>query len=285
MNFVGKKGFMQNLKSPISCIGSKHYLTSWLKSFIPKHDRYTEPFSGGAALLFEKERSKIEIINDTNSDLVNLYQCIQNPDKRTKLVQILNETPYSRSIFKQWKYGNESPQDDVDRAARYFFLCKSSFAGDVVHGGFACPSKNTTRNPAMTYQNSIDALNHIAERLKGVTIECLNYVDCIQKYDSPGTLFYIDPPYYGHEDYYGDSFTEQDHYRLIGILHSVKAKVMLSHYECDTYDQLYRGWNKYMFESFKGSHKADINETKPATNECLYTNFQESCKQKFLFQG
>ncbi len=269
------------MKNLINRMGGKGHLASWLCSFIPKHDRYIEPFCGGAKLFFTKTPSPIEILNDADDTLVNLYKVIQNDKKRQELIKILNETPYARSVFNHFRQVN--PEDEIEKAARYFYLSKASFAGDVTYGGFACPSKSTTRNPAMTYQNSIDALDHIAKRLKGVTIECLNYADCIERYRGLDSLFYVDCPYYGSESYYGNLFTEQNHYRLADILHSVKAKVMLSHYQCDIYDRLYSGWHRYTFESFKGSYKSD-GEAKPITNECLYTNFQESCKQKFLFQ-
>jgi len=266
------------LKSCISRMGGKYYLAGWLSEMIPSHVLYCEPFCGASHLLFAKEPSPIEILNDRADMLINLYKVIQDNKKRQELIRILNKTPYSRSIFNHFR--KSAPQDDIEKAVRYFYLCKSSFAGDVERGGFACPSKGTGRNPAQTYQNSIDALEHIAKRLKGVTIECLDYADCIQRYDSPETLFYIDCPYYGHEHYYGDIFTENDHYTLSDILYSVKAKVMLSHYECDTYNRLYQDWNKFTYESFKGSHKSTGGE-KPKTVEVLYCNFEK--EQRGLF--
>ena len=104
------------------------------------------------------------------------------------------------------------------------------------------------------------------------------------RYDSPESLFYIDCPYYGAEYYYGDAFTEKDHYTLSDILHSVKAKVMLSHYECDLYDQLYKGWNRFEYISFKGSHKSE-GEGKPKTVEALYCNFESEIKARGLFNA
>src|SRR3990172_1248737 len=172
------------LKSGINKTGGKAWLSQWLCSFLPEHLCYVEPFAGGAKLLFAKEPSPIEVLNDSDNNLVNLYRCIQNAEKRQKLINILNETPYSRSVFQSWKYGDKTTLDDIEKAGRYFFLCKASFAGDVERGGFGVPSKSTNRNPAMTYQNSIDALEHIGERLKGVTMECLDYAECISRYDS-----------------------------------------------------------------------------------------------------
>lgn len=273
-----------SLKSCISRMGGKAYLTHFLLEYIPEHLCYVEPFAGGAKLLFAKEASRIEILNDTDGDLVNLYRCIQNHEKRSKLINLLNETPYSRSVFQSWKYGNKTTLDDIEKAGRYFFLCKASFAGDVERGGFGIPSTGTGRNPVQSFRNSIDGLDTIAERLRNVCIENLDYADCIKRYDSPESLFYIDCPYYGAKDYYGDTFTEEDHFELSELLHGIKGHAMVSHYANSLYDDLYKGWYRFEYQSFKGSSKSTGGE-KPKTVECLYCNFEPETKDRGLFSG
>lgn len=161
-------------------------------------------------------------------------------------------------------------------------MCKASFAGDVERGGFGIPSKGTGRNPVTSFRNAIDNLEDVAQRLRHVCIESLDFADCIKRYDSPDTFFYCDSPYLNADKYYGDSFSLEDHHRLSEILHSVQSKAMVSHYECDTYDLLYQHWSKYTFESFKGSSKASSGESKPKTRECLWTNFEPPLRNKTL---
>lgn len=271
-----------SMKPPISRIGGKSWLVNHLVELLPQHRLYCEPFAGGARLFFAKKPSTIEIVNDKDGLLVNFYKVVQNDTKRQALIKALNELPYSRNVFNYFR--RAEPQGEIEKVVQFFYLSKASFAGDTERGGFAVPSRNTPRNPAQTYQHSIDALEHTARRLKGVTIECLDYEDCIRKYESESSLFYIDCPYYGHEDYYGDSFTEQDHCCLAKLLHNVKGKIMLSHYQCDVYDRLYSDWNKYTFESFKGSYKADAGQEKPKTVECLWTNFKPEARNRSLFE-
>lgn len=189
------------LKSGINRVGGKAYLSQWLCSFLPEHTLYCEPFAGGAKLFFAKEPSPVEILNDLDNKIVNLYRVIQNDEKRQKLIKLLNETPYARSVFNHFK--KSETQDDIEKAGRYFFLCKASFAGDLERGGFGMPSKGTGRNPARTFRTAIDSLDIIADRLKNAVIECLDYADCIKRYDAEGTLFYADPPYLNTEHYYG----------------------------------------------------------------------------------
>lgn len=167
------------LKSPVARIGGKAMLTGWLKGFIPEHTCYVEPFAGSASLLFAKLASRVEILNDIDGELISIYRCIQNREKRLKLAEMLNELPYSRQVFNGLKYGKDTPWGDIEKAARYFYLSRASFAGDTIRGGFAVPSV-TGRNPARSYQNAINSLENAAERLQGITIECLPYQECIR---------------------------------------------------------------------------------------------------------
>ncbi|MBM2833386.1 MAG: dam 1 [Candidatus Brocadiaceae bacterium] len=279
---------MNCLKSPISRMGGKSYLVSWLARKIPTHKVYCEPFCGAGHLLFGKTPSAVEILNDLESHLITLFRVIQNPETRQALVERLAFMPYSRALWQNirsgWKAG-DIPGDEVERVSQWFFLNRTCFGGDQKRGGFAIPSV-TGRNPAQSYFNAIDGLESIAGRLRGVTIECLGYADCIRRYDSPDTLFYCDPPYLDAEHYYErGNFNRDAHYALAKLLNGVKGKAMVSHYQNGLYEELYQGWNKYTFESFKGSSKASSGESKPKTVECLWTNFEVRKTQKALFPG
>ena len=270
------------LKSPVARIGGKAMLTGWLKGFIPEHTCYVELFAGSASLLFSKEPSKVEILNDIDGELINLYQCIQHREKRPKLAELLQELPYSRQVFNDLKYGADIPDEDIERAARYFYLSRASFAGDTIRGGFAIPSV-TGRNPARSYQNALNSLEDVAERLQGITIECLPYQECIRRYDSPSTFFYVDPPYLENEHFYGNGFTVADHSELAAILHRIKGKAIVSHYDNDTYQSFYESFNCHRKQSFKGSFKSN-GEGKPETAECIWLNYRPA-GTRTLFGG
>ncbi len=272
------------VKSPVSRIGGKYYLTGWLSQYIPEHTSYIEVFAGASHLLFNKSPSPVEVINDIDGHLINFFRVIQHPEKRQTLIERLNYMPYSRQLWQdirsRWKAGN-IPQDEIECSTQWFYLNRTCFSGDQKRGGFAVPS-TTGRNPAQSYYNAIDNIEHIAKRLRGVTIECLNYAECIQRYDCPETLFYCDPPYLNTEDYYGkDNFALEDHYKLAELLHDIKGHAMVSHYSNELYDSLYKGWHRYEYQSFKGSHKAEPGTGKPVTVECLFTNYEAA--QRSLF--
>lgn len=273
------------LKSPVSRFGGKYYLTGWIAQYIPEHTLYCEAFCGAGHLLFSKTPSQVEVINDIDGHLITFFKVIKDHEKRQKLIEILEYMPYSRNLWEElrlhWKQGN-IPSDPVAASAQWFYLNRSTFSGDQKRGGFAIPS-TTGRNPAQSFRTAIDTFEDIAGRLRSVTIECLSYQECIRRYDSGDTLFCCDPPYLNAEKYYGkDSFAQEDHRTLVELLSGVKGKVMLTHYSNELYDELYKGWNRYEYQSFKGSHKS-TGEEKPKIVEVLYCNFEP--RQRSLFDA
>ncbi|KAA0241148.1 MAG: DNA adenine methylase [Candidatus Brocadia sp. AMX2] len=274
------------LRSPVNRMGGKYFLASWLSQHIPQHTLYCEPFCGAGHLLFGKEPSQAGVINDIDNYLVTFFRVIQEPGKCQMLTNLLNYMPYSRSLWQgiraNWKQGN-IPQDEIERVAQWYYLNRTCFSGDQLRGGFAVPS-TTGRNPITSFRNTIETFDMVAERLRNVCIESLDYTDCIKRYDSEDTLFFCDSPYLNSEHYYGkDSFSQDDHYNLAELLNKVKGKAMVSHYQNSLYDELYKGWNRYEYQSFKGSHKSE-GEEKPRTQEVLYCNFQ-SVRTRSLFDG
>src|SRR3990167_928540 len=155
------------LKSPISRMGGKYYLTGWLSQYIPEHTVYVEPFCGAGHLLFSKEPSQVEVINDADSCLIAFFELLKDDTKRSKLIQTFDNMLYSRRLWQKirsgWKQGN-LPQDEIERAAWWFYLNRTCFGGDQWRGGFACPSV-TGRNPVQSFRNAVDSLEHIAKRL------------------------------------------------------------------------------------------------------------------------
>ena len=265
------------MKSPVNRFGGKYYLRNWITGMIPPgHVLYCEPFCGAGHLLFSKTPSQVEVANDIDCHLIGFFELLKDDTRRLKLVETLESMPYSRSLWqgirKNWKQGN-IPSDEIEHISWWYYLNRTTFAGDQLRGGFAVPS-TTGRNPAQSFRNAVDGFNDIARRLRNVTIESLPYAECIRRYDSPRTLFYCDPPYLGTEHYYGrDSFSQDDHHQLAEMLNVVKGKVMISHCQNSLYDELYRGWNRHEYQSFKGSYKSE-GEEKPKTTECLWTNFE-----------
>lgn len=190
---------------------------------IPPHHCYSEPFAGAAWIFFKKSPSKVEILNDLNGEISNLYQVIQTDLQG--LLAAMRWKLCSRAEFMRLKsldVTNLSPQQ---RAVRLLYLIKTCYGGKVADSNF-CTS--ITRGPKFGPQ-LVPVLEAAHARLAKAYIENLPYHKAIAKADSQGTFFYIDPPYCGMENYYGPGlFTRADFASLATQLAGIKGKFLLS---------------------------------------------------------
>ena len=170
---------------------------------------YVEVFGGGGSVLLNKERSVREVLNDANGNLINLYRVVrEHPDElKDRLLYVL----HSREDFKiaQRRLAQFSYKDDILRAADFYQVVRQSYAGN---GKQFCAV-------ARSMWAGFPAIDRVAGRLQGVTLEKEDFGVIFQRHDSPTTVFYIDPPYFFTEDYYpGNIFLRSDHQRLAAIL-------------------------------------------------------------------
>ena len=170
---------------------------------------YVEVFGGGGSVLLNKERSVREVLNDANGNLINLYRVVrEHPDElKDRLLYVM----HNREDFKiaQRRLAQFSYKDDILRAADFYQVVRQSYAGN---GKQFSPV-------ARSMWAGFPAIDRVAGRLQGVTLEKEDFGVIFQRYDSPTTVFYIDPPYFFTEDYYpGNIFLRSDHQRLAAIL-------------------------------------------------------------------
>jgi DNA adenine methylase len=208
------------MDSFIAWIGGKKLLRQQIIDRFPaNYERYIEVFGGAGWVLFGKEiTNSLEVFNDIDNELINLYRCIKY--HHTELQKELDWLLISRSQFYYSKdHLKLDGLTDIQRAARYFFLIKVSFGAD--RRSFGTNKKNLF--------TSIEYLREIHYRLKDVVIENKSYNDIIRVYDRPNALFYLDPPYYQTEKYYDNIFTNDDHVNLRDILLNIKGHFILSY--------------------------------------------------------
>ena len=269
------------LKSPVCRIGGKYFLSDWIIGKIPTHKVFVEVFCGSCVISLTKKPSETTIVNDIDSNLISFWKVLQDKEKREQLVTLLNGMLYSRELWRElrlkWK-SNIIQDDPIKAVAEWFFLNRSCYASDIRHGGFIGYTQG--RNMCKTFRNAVEQLNEVGELIKLWVIENLDYKTCITRFDSPSTVFYCDMPYYlpSKREYYQDSFTLDDHKALAELLNNIKGRVLVSHYKDNTISELYRSWNCYEYESFKGSSNGDI---KLVTQECLFTNYETTQRRLF----
>ncbi len=215
-------------------MGGKSRMAKRLAKLLPDHTCYVEAFSGAANLLFAKDRSRSEVINDINSEIVNLFRIAHWHPR--ELIRELAFVLHSRKDYKA--YRSQPGITDIQRAARTWFRLRTSFGG---RGG--------TKSPAFGYgvtglfgfrRNAFGLLRKCHKRLNGVTIENLDFADCLRRYDRPETVFYCDPPYFETGGFV-DDFKAEDHVRLARLLQKIKGKFLLSINNHPEIRKLYKG--------------------------------------------
>lgn len=220
------------MKSFIPWIGGKSLLANRIISMFPeKIDRYIEVFGGGGSVLFAKNNhAPLEIYNDANSQLVNLFRCIRF--HRAELQREISGYINAREIFEDIKSQiGIRGFTDIQRAAMFYVQIKISYGADS--RTFGCNKKNI----------SSDYLEDVENRLKSVVIEHKDFENLINVYDRPNALFYCDPPYHNAERYYDASFSAIDHERLKNCLSHLKGHFLLSYNDDEYIRELYNEFN------------------------------------------
>lgn len=214
------------MNSFLAYMGGKSLLVKKITPKIPDHKCYVEVFAGAAWLLFKKEEasSDVEIINDINQDLVTLYRVVKH--HLEEFIRYFKWILVSRDEF--YRFRKEAPETltDIQRAVRFYYLLKLGYAARIKDPSFSIA---TTSKPRLNLLRIEEELSAVHLRLTRVYIENRPYGEVISRFNKPDTFFYIDPPYYGCEDYYGEGiFDRTDFVKLRDILAGVSGKFILS---------------------------------------------------------
>lgn len=221
------------MKPLISYYGGKQRIASKILPHFPKHTVYVEPFAGGAALLFARPKPIVsnsdhyeEVLNDKNDLLINLYRVAI--EKREELELKIQATLYSQSDHRKVTQITKNPADydDVTKAWAFYVNINQSFSKTLGAGW----STSVCKNCASTWHNKKLQLSEILDRIKDVHIACEDAIRCIQRWDSPQTLFYCDPPYPNTEQGHYSGYTIDDFELLCDTLDTIQGSYVLSNY-------------------------------------------------------
>ena len=224
------------MKGFIRYFGGKSRLAKTIINKIPEHTCYVEVFSGAASVFFAKEASVAEVINDLDNDLVTLYRSIKHHPE--ELYRQFKFSLVARSEFEREQEVNAETLTDIQRAARYLYLQKNSFGGDVVGQSFGTSTTGKPRLNLLTLENTIE---EAWRRLIHVVIECKDFRDLIPRYDRPHSFFFLDPPYWNIPGYKYD-FAEQDFLDLVEILRKLKGKFLMTINDTPEIREIFKGF-------------------------------------------
>ncbi|MER5694890.1 DNA adenine methylase [Streptomyces mirabilis] len=258
------------MKGPVPYFGSKQSIAEWIVGLLPDHDHYVEPFCGGLSVLFAKQTSRMETVNDLDGDLMTFWRTLR--DQPDELLRLCMLTPHGRAeLDATWG----PTDDDLELSRRIWCRLAQGRSGTLRRTGwryYIDPAGSSTSMPGYL-EAYVDRLAAAAERLHAVSLEALPALDLIAKYGKqPRVLLYVDPPYLGTTRGWGRNYrhemkTELEHRELADALADCKAAVVLSGYPSPLYDELYAGWRRYETAATTGNAKANRDRT-----EVLWAN-------------
>lgn len=225
--------------------GGKFLLKEWIISHFPAHRVYTEVFGGAASVLLSKPRSKVEVYNDLDQQLFNLFRVLR--DRGHELRAKLELTPYSRDEYLLSRQFSEDELEQARRTVVRHWLSMSTDETKNPSGSIGGFRSYSGRNLASEWRGYIDSIPVIVERLNLIYIENDDAAAVLQRNDYEDSLHYVDPPYVPEtrsSGGYSHDMTTGQHVELAKVLGSLKGMVILSGYNCPLYDELFTGWQR-----------------------------------------
>lgn len=251
------------LKPPISRMGGKSRLRKKIISLIPEHTCYTEPFFGAGWVYFGKDSSKVEVINDVDQELMNLFKMLKHHSE--EIERLLQYEICSRDIFTEYKKEVDvSSLTELQRAVRYIYILSQSFASKGISFGYG----TNTRPSPQIFQT--DHLTVLKNRLRNTYIENLDFKEIFRRYDRQYTFHFCDPPYF-ETDGYAAKFGEKEHLMLRTYLEEIEGKFLLTINDHKKVREWYKSFN--IIETEVNYSVAKDKEARGKYKELIITNY------------
>ena len=258
-------------KSLIPYYGGKSQLADWIIRHFPKDYRdlhYVEPFAGGLSVLFKKDKSRLESINDLDNMLINFYEVLKDKEMSKELFKIAETSLHSESLSRHYfkeirKHGFKIEDKEKVKLAYYFFYTYCfSFNAMLNYNTWSYMKYPNNENPNIKlFLNKVFNINNYHLRFKKVQIFCRDALRVIKNTDTEQTFFYLDPPYPGADQKYLFKYNEKDFNELIYVLKGIKGKFLLSFYR-----QKFMDFPKHWILSYKKTttilNQKDKNDTR-----------------------
>ena len=267
----------------IKYVGSKWRIAPWIIKHFPMHKVFVDVFGGSGAMILRKKPSYIEIYNDINSDLVNLFEVIRT--RTDEFLEKLQFLMYSRELYekwcKEWRSGKR-PNDPLERALQFLFLMQGSISGKMFSGF----STGVNRNHVNDFRTVDKRIKQFAKRFKHVVIENRDYKEIFRIYDSPETLFYCDPPYFvpRAKEYYIDGWSYKKHKEFAKLVNKLQGYVVISYYWFPQLQKWYldKGWYIDSIEVVKSSELGNLSKPRTRVKEYILMNYDWREVPKFV---
>ena len=266
------------VRAPFGYYGAKRRIARKVITGLPPHNAWVKGFCGSAALTLAKKPVPIEVINDRDGQIVNIFDQLRNNTRA--LCRAVALTPYAREEFELSRAAEEG-LEPLERARR--FLVRTMMAVNATIGSSRCGfsfSQSYAREGKEArvnrWYNLPVRLEKVVERLRGVRVENRDARELLKMFaDRPATLMYLDPPYYTRREhgYVIDTKDRQFHVDLLALCQKAKCMLLLSGYQNDLYEEALtpeKGWTEWTIET----HTRDTTGRDFARAEILWMNEQ-----------
>jgi DNA adenine methylase len=263
------------INSPFKWVGGKSRLRKYVIEILPPHTCYVELFAGAAWVLFGKPRSDVEVINDLDRELMNFFRVMKS--RPEELIASFEWELASREEFERLAALDLTQLNEIERAHRFYYIIMAGWGGELNYPRFQTSVTDGGHgNRLIGALKTLDRrIRPVHERLRTVIIECLDWRECLERYDRRETVMYIDPPYPGNKCNYFHNMRDWDsHTELRDRLAHSKCRWILSSYDTPEIRQLYSEHPVLPVASFSGMRASKGDSKNTINKEVLITNFK-----------
>jgi len=266
---------------PFRYPGGKFYALGLLAPFWQiEHDEYREPFVGGGSVFFTKPKSKYNVLNDMDSELISTYKALQDKMKRERLLSKLGKEIATK---ERWREVFEfKPKNEIDVAYKYFYLNRTSFSGKL-----SSPAWGYREKRSLPPHRWHERINPCGERLENATILNTDFQGVIDLPKSgKKVLMFVDPPYFNppKKKHYRNGFNYEDHVRLMESLKKTKHYFFLTYEDTPEIREMYKWANIFEAKFFYRVDNSEVfNGARKMGFELIITNYDNPKKQLAIF--
>ncbi len=264
----------QKLSSPFKWVGGKSRLRKPIINLLSDHTCYVEPFAGAAWVLFGKPPSNVEVLNDIDQELVTFFRVVR--ERPEDLIASFDLELVSRAEFERLANTTPLQLDEVQRAHRFYYLIMAGWGGELNYPRFATSITDGGHGNRLigALKTLRERIQPIHDRLRTVIIENFDWRVCIDRYDRPGTIMYLDPPYPGNGCNYAHNMRDwNEHVELADRLRKAKCKWILSSYDLPEIRDVFEEYFITSVQSSSGMRIRKNDNSRVLNKEILITNY------------